>query len=163
MPQFDPALFAPQIIWLIIAFGVLWLLMARVGLPRVERAMVERSEQIEADLDAARTMKAKADELTEEYEAALAQARAKAGAISERTKADIRERSEKLLSETQAKIDAEIAKAQQGIDQEVKAAMGEMDKMATDVAASLIARLTGEEVESAEIEAAVTTIRSEAA
>ncbi|GER08071.1 ATP synthase subunit b [Iodidimonas muriae] len=163
MPQFDPALFAPQIIWLIIAFGVLWLLMARVGLPRVERAMVERSEQIEADLDAARTMKAKADELTQEYEAALAQARAKAGAISERTKADIRERSEKLLSETQAKIDAEIAKAQQGIDQEVKAAMGEMDKMATDVAASLIARLIGEEVESAELEAAVATIRSEAA
>ncbi|GAK33593.1 ATP synthase subunit b 2 [Iodidimonas nitroreducens] len=163
MPQFDPALFAPQIIWLMIAFGVLWLVMARIGLPRVERTMVERSEQIEADLDAARQMSAKSDELTAAYEATLSEARAKAAAIAERTKADIRQRTDQLMAETQAKLDARMVETQAEIDKEFRSALSEVDGVAAEVAASIIARLAGEELAAKDLEAVVSQVRSEAA
>ena len=163
MPQFDPALFAPQIIWLMIAFGVLWLVMARIGLPRVERTMVERSEQIEADLDTARQMSAKSDELSAAYEATLADARAKAAAIAERTKADIRQRTDQLMAETQSRLDAQMVQAQAEIDRELKSALSEMDGMAADIAASIIARLGGENLAAKDLEAVVSQVRSEAA
>lgn len=163
MPQFDLALFSPQIIWLTIAFGILWLLMARVGLPRVERAMMERSQQIETDLDDARDMKKEADALTVRYEETLAEARAKAAAISERTKNDIHAHSEKILGEVDARLDAKIAESQAAINKNVADALKDVDAIAGDIAATVIAKLTGDKVSDKTIQDTIAHIRSEAA
>lgn len=163
MPQFDPALFAPQIVWLIIAFGILWILMARIGLPRIERAMVERSQQIEADLNAARDMKEEADALTARYEATLTEARAKSAAIAERTKAEIRAHNDKVLGEVEKRLDQKIADNQADINKDIAAALKDVDAIASDIAASVVAKLTGEDVADKTIKDAIAQIRSEAA
>ncbi len=163
MPQFDLALFSPQIIWLAIAFGILWILMARIGLPRVERTMVERSQQIENDLDSARDMKKEADELTARYEASLAEARAKSAAISERTKVEIRAHSDKILGEVEARLDTKIAESQAAIDKDIADALKDVDAIAADIAATVITRLTDDEVSEKTIKDTIAHIRSEAA
>ncbi len=63
MPQLDAATFLPQLFWLAIAFGVLYLIVSRLALPRVGEVLQARSERIEADL-------ARAEELGREAEAA---------------------------------------------------------------------------------------------
>jgi F-type H+-transporting ATPase subunit b len=163
MPQFDPALFSPQLVWLTIAFGILWLLMARIGLPRVERAMVERSQQIESDLDAARDMKKEADALTARYEATLADARAKSAAIAERTKIEIRAHSDKIMGEVEARLDKKIADSQAAIDKDIADALKEVDAIAAEIAATVVTRLTGDDVADKAIKDAIAHIRSEAA
>jgi|GEM_PF-5345005 len=59
-PPFDTSNFAPQLVWLVLIFGVLYLLMSRLALPRVATILSTRETTIGADLDAARESQAKA-------------------------------------------------------------------------------------------------------
>ncbi|MDP6688760.1 MAG: F0F1 ATP synthase subunit B', partial [Alphaproteobacteria bacterium] len=80
MPQFWMEDFAPQMVWLVISFIALYLLMARVALPRVANVLETRHGRIADDLDQAQQLKTQAETVIAEYEAALAEARSDAQA-----------------------------------------------------------------------------------
>lgn len=60
MPQFDPTYFASQVFWLIVTFGILYLLMAKIALPRIGDILEVRQDRIAADLDRAEQLKREA-------------------------------------------------------------------------------------------------------
>ncbi|GAB4121389.1 MAG: ATP synthase subunit b 2 [Rhodothalassiaceae bacterium] len=161
MPQFDPALFAPQVFWLLIAFGGLWLVLSRVALPRIERTMVERAEQIESDLDAARSMRAEAQTIADAQAALLAEARSRAAATAERTKAEIRARFEKKLGILDAELESRIAEAEAHIRAETEAALAGLAPIAAEVASEVVATLAGRAVTPSRIEKAVSRATQE--
>jgi len=82
MPQLDfsTPLTVSQVVWGAVIFVVLYVMLARVGLPRVASVLEERAGHIHRDLEGARAAKTKADADTEE--AASATAAARAGRIS---------------------------------------------------------------------------------
>src|SRR3990170_484006 len=45
LPQLNPADFSPQLIWLALTFVVLYLILARVALPRIGEVLDERRER----------------------------------------------------------------------------------------------------------------------
>src|SRR3954453_19265754 len=73
-PPFDPSTFASQLVSLAITFVALYLLMARVALPRVGSILEERRARIDGDLGDAQRLKARSDEAIAAYEKALADA-----------------------------------------------------------------------------------------
>jgi len=72
MPQLELHDFAPQLIWLVISFVTLYLIMARVALPRIANVLEERRDRIASDLDKAEQLKRKTDEAIAAYEESLA-------------------------------------------------------------------------------------------
>lgn len=80
MPQFDLATFPSQIIWLALTFVVLYIVMARVALPRIGDVLSERQEKIDDSLTEAEEMRAQAQSDAEAYDKALAGAREQARA-----------------------------------------------------------------------------------
>jgi F-type H+-transporting ATPase subunit b len=78
MPQLEIADFAPQLIWLTITFVTLYLVMARIALPRIGAVIEERRDRIADDLDQAEQLKQKTEKAIAAYEQALAQSRAEA-------------------------------------------------------------------------------------
>ncbi len=121
MPQLDFTTFPNQIFWLAITLVVIFLILNRVVLPRIEAILAERQGTITNDLSAAEELRNKAVEAEAAYERALADARSEAGRIVAQTRAEI-----------QAELDAAIARA----DAEIAARSAESEKAIAEVRAS---------------------------
>lgn len=155
MPQLDPAVFTPQLIWLAITFVILYLLMARVALPRVGEVIEARQDRIAHDLEGAATFKADAEAVLAEYEKAMADAHAKAQAVL----AENAERCANEAAERQAQLDARLAerlqKAEARIASARQAALESIEAVAGDVARAVTEKLIGETVDDKTVKAAV--------
>ncbi len=143
MPQLNPLDWAPQLVWLVITFGILYLLMARVALPRIGKVLDARRAKISGDLDKAEALRRQTAEAIAAYEQALAQAKQTAQAIAQESRdamnAEIaaeREKLEQALATKAAEAEARIAKAKD-------AALKEVNAIATDVAGDLVKELIG--------------------
>ena len=159
MPQLNPADWAPQLIWLLITFGILYVLMAWVALPRIGAVIDKRAAKIAADLDAAEKNKRETEDAIAAYEQALAESKQKAHAIVDEGRA-------KLKAETdaeRAKLDQELAKksaeAAARIEKARDSAMKEISTVATEAAADIVTKLIGTAPSKAEVEKAVAAAR----
>lgn len=143
MPQFDPSTFASQIFWLAVTFVALYVLMARVALPRIAEVLEERSERIADDLERAESLKKEADAVVEQYEAALAKARTEAGAVIAQATQEIAE----LTSKRQSAFAADLAKQTDAAEARIAKAKDEakaqVRSIAIDAAGDITAKLTG--------------------
>jgi F-type H+-transporting ATPase subunit b len=161
MPQLNPLDWAPQLIWLVLTFSILYLLMKYVALPRIGSVIEARADRIAKDLAAADKLRRETEEAIAAYEQALAEAKQKAHAIVEEGRA-------KLKAETaaeRAKLESELGKkgaeAEARIAEAKHSAMREVNKVAADVAADIVRQLIGVAPAKAEIEKAVTTARKD--
>ena len=78
-PPFQSQTFASQLVWLAIAFVLLYVLMAKLALPRVGSIIESRQKRIEGDLADASRLKGESDAAVAAYEKALADARCDLG------------------------------------------------------------------------------------
>src|SRR5215813_10982123 len=77
-PPFERQTFPSQLFWLALTFILLYLLMSRVALPRINSILEERRKRVEADLAEAQRRKDESDATILAGEKALADARARA-------------------------------------------------------------------------------------
>ncbi len=155
MPQFDPSTYGPQVIWLAITFAVLYVLMAKVALPRIGHVLEERRYKIDQNLKKAESLKVDAEAAAEAYEGALADARARAGNVL----SDVRERAAGEAAERQAKLGArlhaDIQEAEAGIAEARDKAVAGIRDLAAEVAHSAAEKLAGETVDAGAVRSAV--------
>jgi F-type H+-transporting ATPase subunit b len=155
MPQLDVSTFPTQLFWLAVTFVVLYVLMARLALPRVGNIILTRRNQIDGDLEKASAMKAEAEAVIAAYERALAHARQSAQGVlketSDRLAAAAAER-QKLLGD---KLAAEAAIAEKRIADAKRAALADLKRVAADVARSAVGKLTGETVDDGRVATAI--------
>ena len=148
MPQFDPSSFPSQIFWLVVTFVVLYVVMSKLVLPRVGSVLQDRQEKIADDLDRASQLRKDAEEITATYEAALAEARAKAQALYRETSDALAANTARKQQEAGTAIAARIASAEQRIAAARTEAMGQIKTVASDVAVAAINKVAGVNVDS---------------
>src|SRR5262245_29306823 len=143
MPQLDFTTFLPQLFWLLITFVLLYMLMSKVGLPRISAAIEARRVQIDGDLARAAQMKAEAETVLAAYEKALAEARVQAQATlkatSDKLSAEAAARQQELAAALASQIDA----AEQRIAAMKNEALAEVRGIAVDVGRAVVEKLTG--------------------
>ena len=162
MPQLDFATFPSQIFWLAVAFVILYLALDRFLIPRIGGAIEERKDRIADDLDMAARMKDEADAALVAYEKSLAEARAKAHALSQQT----RDALARELDSEAAQMDARLAKTQSEAEARIAAAREKalqgVDDIALDVAGTIVQAVSGMELSPAKLSSALKAINSEA-
>lgn len=160
MPQLEFHDWAPQLIWLAISFVTLYLIMARVAIPRISTVLEERRDRIASDLDSAEQLKKETEEAIAAYEQALAEARAKAHAIAQETRDKLSAEVEAERSEVEAKIAEKTAEAEARIQASKNDALAHVNEVATDTAEAIVKELVGGRVTKAELTAAVGAVTS---
>lgn len=158
MPQLDftTPLTTSQVVWGALIFIVLYILLSRIGLPKVGSVLEERAAHIGRDLDAARQAKGEADsavaELTRATQEAHAGAQAQIAQALEAAKATAAAQS----AELNARLDGQIAAAEQRIAAARTAALGALGQVASDTAHAVVDRLTNGAVDGGVVDRAVT-------
>jgi len=151
----DPTTFVPQLFWLALAFGLLYVLLKRIALPRVSEVIEERRERIERDLAKAESLKTETEQALVNYEHALGEARARATAIAK----DVRGKLTAEVDAERAKLDAEIARqvadAEARIAQDRARAMTGIGDIAGETAGAIVAKLIGKEASPDEVRRAL--------
>lgn len=144
MPQLEFHTFAPQLVWLVIVFGYLYVLMSRVALPRIATVLEERRDRIADDLDQAAQFKRQTDEAIEAYEKALAEARAKASGIAQETRDRLHEETERQRLSIEARLAEKISEAEAQITATKNAALQNVRAVAVDVTEAIVSQLLGD-------------------
>ncbi|MCH9765980.1 MAG: F0F1 ATP synthase subunit B [Alphaproteobacteria bacterium] len=145
-PPLDPANFAPQLFWLALTFGVLYVILSRVALPRVSEVIEERRDRIQRDLDAAERLKDETDKALSGYEKALSDARSNASVIARKE----RDALNAEVSAEQAKVEDQLAAklidAEARITATKEKALDSVNTIAADTAVAIVSKLVGDEI-----------------
>lgn len=154
-PPFNAETFAPQLFWLVLTFGVLYLVMSRIALPKIGEVIEERQERIQRDLDAAERLKDETDQAIASYEQALGDARANASAIASETRDKVNAEIDTERTRVEDELAGQLAEAETRIAATRADALSNVDEIATDVAGTVVSQLIGQDVSADEIRKAL--------
>jgi len=155
MPQLNPEFWISQIFWLTLTFGILYIVLSKLILPKISANLELRKSQIQDNVEAADKQRENSESKLKEYDDIVLKSKLEANNI-------FKEAREKVLKDINNKkeildkqIDEEIKKAEKEISLLRKSAPEKINKIAIDTSSELIKRLIGAEVNNSSISAIV--------
>jgi F-type H+-transporting ATPase subunit b len=142
-PPFQKETFASQLVWLFVTFVLLYVLMAKVALPRIAGIFAARSARIEGDLAHAQRLKGESEAAQAAYEKALADARNRAQTMAGETRDRLHAQAEERRKALEADLNGKLAEAEKQIAATKTNAMSNVRGIASDAASAIVERLTG--------------------
>ncbi len=135
-----PAEFIPALI----AFLVIWFVMAKMAWPMIIKTLDARQEKIESDLKAAEDAKLEAEQSAQDYDERIASAERQADEIIAEAKRDAENLRADMLAKAQGESQAIIAKARDVIDAERSKAMAELSGSVVDLSVEIASKIIGD-------------------
>ena len=155
MPQLNPEFWISQIFWLTLTFGILYIILSKLILPKISDNLESRKSQILETVEAAEKQRQNSEEKLKEYEKIVLKSKMEAKSIFNQAR-------EKALKDISAKkevldkqIDDEVDKAEQEIKVLQSGAAEKINKIAIETSSELIQKLIGAEVNNSSISAIV--------
>lgn len=142
MPQLDPNVFLPQIFWLFIIFGLIYLFIAYSAAPRITHVLERRADRIASDLEEAGSLQAQAEKAREAYDLALEEARVKATSTVTIERETIKTNVEAEYNKLTARLSADAEAAESKISSAKDKALDEVRAMSSDICKEIIRRVS---------------------
>ncbi len=158
-PPFDSSTFPSQILWLAITFGLFYLFLKKVIMPRLAGIFGVRETRIAQDIEQANKMKGDADAAVAAYEQELAEARANANVIGQKARDDGKAEAETARKSIEASLEAKLAEAEERVAKIKATAMQDVGSIAEETAAAIVSALGGKPAK-ADVVSAVKSVRS---
>ena len=155
MPQLNPEFWVSQIFWLTLTFGILYVVLSKLILPKISNNLESRKSQILENIEAAEKQREDSEAKLKEYEEIISKSKLEAKNIFSQSR-------EKLIKDINAKkevldkqIDEEISEAEQEINSLRESAPNKINTIAIETSSELIQKLIGAEVNNSSISAIV--------
>ena len=141
-----PAEFIPALI----AFILIWVILAKMAWPTILKGLDARQEKIESDLKAAEDAKASAEESARVSKDTISDAQRQAADIIAAAKREGEEERSKIIAEAQQSAVELIAKAHDAVDAERKKAMVELSSQVVDLSVEIASKIIGDALDEKE-------------
>ena len=155
MPQLNPEFWVSQIVWLVLTFGILYIVLSKLILPKISDNLESRKSQILENIETAETQREESEKKLREFEKIILDSKLEAknhfNEIRQRTLEDINNK----RSELEKEIDKEIDAAEEEINNLKINSNEKIKNIAVETSAELIKQLIGEEVNNSSISAIV--------
>ena len=155
MPQLNPEFWISQIFWLTITFGILYIVLSKLILPKISSNLELRKSQISDNIEAAERQREESESKLKEYDEVIAKSKTEAKNIFNQAR-------EKILKDINAKknilekqINEEVKKAEEEINKLRLEAPTKINKIAIETSSELIQKLIGAEINNSSISAIV--------
>lgn len=154
-PPLDPTTLQPQLFWLAVIFVVLYFLLKRLIIPRIDGIVKNRKDTLEKDLNAAAQLKQEVDSAIKYYDKTLLSARTNAQNIGRNIHEDLSAdlRKERQLVETQ--LAEKLSKAEKAIIETKLNTLAKINDIALEISHPILNRLLGKNFSPEEIKRAM--------
>ena len=155
MPQLNPEFWVSQIFWLTITFGILYVVLSKLILPKIRSNLELRKSQISDNIEAAEKQREESESKIKEYNEIISKSKTEGKNIFNQAR-------EKALKDINVKrdllekqIDDEIKKVEEEIIKLRLEAPTKINKIAIETSSELIKKLIGAEINNSSISAIV--------
>ena len=155
MPQLNPEFWISQIFWLILTFGILYIVLSKLILPKISRNLESRKSQILENIEAADKQREDSESKRKQYEEIVLKSKLEAKSLFSQTRKKALKDIKGKTSVLDKQIDEEITKAEEEIKILRNNAGDKINKIAIETSSQLINKLISVEVNNSSISAIV--------
>ena len=155
MPQLNPEFWISQIVWLVLTFGILYVVLSKLILPKISDNLESRKSQILENIEMAEAQREESEKKLREFEKIILESKLEA-------KNHFNEVRQKILDDISNKrtaiekdIDKEISAAEEEINNLKIDSSEKIKNIAVETSSELIKQLIGEEVNNSSVSAIV--------
>ena len=160
MPQLDPEFWFSQIFWLVITFGILYLVLSKLILPKISDNLETRKSQVLDNLELAEKQRNESEAKLKEFDNIILKSKIDAKNLFNESRKklldDINSKRQKLEEE----IDREVKIVESEIKELKKKSPEKINQIAIETSSDLINQLIGTTVNNSSITAIVSDIAS---
>ena len=155
MPQLNPEFWVSQIFWLTLTFGILYLVLSKLILPKISANLELRKSQIQENIEAAEKQRESSESKLKEYDEIISKGKIEAKNIFK----DSRDKAIKNINIKREALDEQINEEIRKVEEEIiklkKSAPDRINKIAIETSSELLKKLIGAEVNNSSISAIV--------
>tara|TARA_B100000700_G_scaffold54085_1_gene57842 strand:- start:502 stop:1092 length:591 start_codon:yes stop_codon:yes gene_type:complete len=155
MPQLNPEFWISQIVWLVITFGILFIVLSKFILPKISDNLETRKSQILENIENAEKQREESEKKLKEFDKIIVESKNKAKNLFNDARQKVLDDVNKKKAALEKNIDDEVNAAEQEIDQLKKSSQEKITKIAIETSSDLVKKLIGEEVNNSSISAIV--------
>lgn len=140
LPQMD------EFIPMLIAFLILWFILAKFGWPLFNGMLEKREQTIKDSLEKSEQARIESEQTLEEYKRQLEEAKSQAATIIAEAKRSAELARNSITERAQEESDAMIEKARHAIELEKRAAVAELQGVVVDTSIEVASRMIGQDL-----------------
>ena len=158
MPQLDPEFWVSQIFWLVITFGILFLVLSKLILPKISDNLETRKSQILDNLELAEKQRKESETKLKEFDNIILRSKIDAKNLFNDSRKKLLDDINNKRVKLEEEIDKEIKIVETEIKELRKKSPEKINKIAIETSSDLINQLIGSNVNNSSITAIVTDV-----
>ena len=155
MPQLNPEFWISQIVWLVLTFGILYVVLSKLILPKISDNLESRKSQILENIEMAESQREESEKKLREFEKIILESKLEAKNHFNDVRQKILDDISNKRTAIEKDIDKEISAAEEEINNLKIDSSEKIKNIAVETSSELIKQLIGEEVNNSSVSAIV--------